>query len=502
MAATAERLYRFAPRDRAGWLLGLGAAQCLSLGAGLLVGALLVSAGVSAAGAALPLVAGALFAFGRWQGRPLHSWLPVMGAWCLLVAERHHRWTARVPLLAESGSPRRAPLPPFLAGLEILEASAEWTRQRRLGSVGLIADRRERLLTGIVRVQGREFALAERAEQDRMLSGWGDALAGFCRERGAVSRIAWCEWAGPSGLDDHRRYMEADETAGASPTHRDAYRSLVNEAGAMATRHDLLVAVTIDARRVQLRRERGTSIDEALGELVLEELRLLTLRLQDAGLSADPPLSPGEVREVLRTRLDPTALDHFGKRRRTRFRDVLVSDHNYGPLSVALEMQRARVDGSWHRSYWVAEWPRLELHPAWMEPLLLHAGGVRTVAMVLEPVPPSRSQRRIDRDATRLASDEEQRAKRGFRIGARHQRAQSAVAEREQELVAGYAELEYAGFLTVTAPEPDQLDGSCAEYEHAAAQVGLELRALDGQHDAGLGACLPIGRYPTARRFS
>jgi hypothetical protein len=30
----------------------------------------------------------------------------------------------------------------------------------------------------------------------------------------------------------------------------------------------------------------------------------------------------------------------------------------------------------------------------------------------------------------------------------------------------------------------------------------LELRALDGQHDAGLGACLPVGRYPTLRRFA
>jgi hypothetical protein len=117
-------------------------------------------------------------------------------------------------------------------------------------------------------------------------------------------------------------------------------------------------------------------------------------------------------------------------------------------------------------------------------------------------VPPSRSQRQIDRDATRLASDEEQRHKRGFRVGARHRRAQTAVLEREAELVAGHAELEYAGFLTVTAPDEDALARACADYEQAAAQAGLEVRALDGQHDAGTGACLPIGRYPTARRFT
>jgi hypothetical protein len=181
---------------------------------------------------------------------------------------------------------------------------------------------------------------------------------------------------------------------------------------------------------------------------------------------------------------------------------VLVGEHNGGPLAVGLDLQRVQVDGSWHRGYWIAEWPRLELHPAWMEPLLLHAGGIRTIAVVFEPIPPSRSQRQIDRDATRLASDEEQRAKRGFRIGARHRRAQDAVLEREHEIVAGYAELEYAGFLTVTAADVDELESACAEYEHAAAQVGLELRALDGQHDAAVGACLPIGRYPILRRFA
>ena len=127
------------------------------------------------------------------------------------------------------------------------------------------------------------------------------------------------------------------------------------------------------------------------------------------------------------------------------FDQGLVSEHNFGPLAVDVELAQVRVDGSWHRSYWIAEWPRLELHPAWMESLLLHAGGVRTIAMVYEPVPPSRSQRQIDRDATRLASDEEQRAKRGFRIGARHRRAEAAVLERESELVAGYAELEFRG---------------------------------------------------------
>jgi hypothetical protein len=73
------------------------------------------------------------------------------------------------------------------------------------------------------------------------------------------------------------------------------------------------------------------------------------------------------------------------------------------------------------------------------------------------------------------------------------------VLSREAELVAGYAELRYAGLLTVTAFDPRALDEQCAEWEQVAAQCGVELRALDGQHDLGVAAALPLGRFPTGR---
>src|SRR5438067_10050707 len=160
----------------------------------------------------------------------------------------------------------------------------------------------------------------------------------------------------------------------------------------------------------------------------------------------------------------------------------IVSRFSSPPLAALFNWEQDRTDGSVHLTYWVAEWPRLDVGPSWLEPLLLHGAGVRTFSLHYEPVPPSRAQRRIDRDSTRLAADEEQRSRSGFRIGARHRRAQTAVQEREAELVAGYAELTFAGFVTVTGPDLDSLLVACAGYEQAAAQAGLELRALDGQH--------------------
>jgi hypothetical protein len=71
VSVSTERLYRFPPRDRAGWILGLGATQCIMLATGLILTALAVSNGVPVALAAVPLVCAATLAFARWHGRPL-----------------------------------------------------------------------------------------------------------------------------------------------------------------------------------------------------------------------------------------------------------------------------------------------------------------------------------------------------------------------------------------------------------------------------------------------
>ena len=56
------------------------------------------------------------------------------------------------------------------------------------------------------------------------------------------------------------------------------------------------------------------------------------------------------------------------------------------------------------------------------------------------------------------------------------------------------SDLAYAGFMTVTAADCESLLAACASYEQAAAQAGLDLRPLDGQHDLGLVTALPVGR--------
>jgi len=503
--STRERTYRFGPLDRGGWVLGLGGSQCIAVALGIVLGGFVLNTSNAGPLALAPVVAGAAYAFATVHRQPMHELAPAAARYAISKAFRRARWMAALPLLSGStGRACSAPLPPFLDGLSIIDVGpAGWSPLSAAGGVGLVLDARERTLSGSLRVHGREFPLLERIDQERLVQLWGDALAGFCSERTAVSRVRVTEWAAPAGVAAHERYLAVAGVRAAGSDAHASYAQLLADAGPAATAHDLLLTVTIDLRRVPRRRAVRQPVTDQAAEVLLEELRLLTGRLETAGLSVDPPLSASGVAEVLRLRCDPSCITGIeGRRRSLAALAGAVSPYNCGPIATDASWSMLRADASLHRTYWVAEWPRLEMGPNWLEPLLLHAGGVRTIAIHYEPVPPSRAQRRIDRDATRLAADEEQRARSGFRIGARHRRAEEAVLEREAELVAGYAELEFAGFVTVTSTDEESLTRSCAEYEQAAAQAGLELRPLDGRQDVAFVCSLPIGRGVAARRWA
>ena len=492
------RVYRFAPLDRTGLLLGLSGVQCALVAAGIFASGLLLDAGAPILVVLLPTVALVAVSFVRWNARPVHEWVPTLTRFLALGVMGKRRWTAPIPLLSGTATDdrREPPLPPFLRGLTIVDAGpVSWSPASRLAGVGVVRDRARGTVTGIVPVQGREFSLLERGDQDRLLHLWGDALAGFCTERGRVSRVQVTEWTAPAGVGEHERFLARHENASRDRAAVESYRELLRDAGPMNVGHEVLVTVTVDPRRVSNGRARPDADHDGVIDALLEELRLVSMRLEAASLSVGAPLSPPQIAETLRLRLDPTCRPQFDTRQASLAELAgLVSRYSAGPLATSTDWAHLRTDGSLHRTYWVAEWPRLDVGPSWLEPLLLHGAGVRTFSLHYEPVPPSRAQRRIDRDSTRLAADEEQRSRAGFRIGARHRRAQTAVQEREAELVAGYAELEYAGFVTVTAPDEESLAIACASYEQAAAQAGLELRAVDGRHDLGLVCALPLGR--------
>lgn len=483
-----ERPFSFDPLDESGVFLGLGVIQCALIGGGLVLSVLLVTAGMPLPVAAVPILVGGAGSFARVGGYVAWQWIPLGAAWLWMKLGRGKRWYARLPLITD-GDQVATTLPPCLAGLDII--AVPW----RGTSMGAVRDKAAGTVTALVPAAGPEFLSRSRDDQEQLLNGWADVLGQFAPERAPVVHLGWCDFARQSGLRHHVEWL-ADTRHGERPHDAvNSYNELLQGAASQASTHDVLLFLTVAQDRLG-RRSSTTDPEAALAAALSSSVKALTRGLRNAGLAATEPLDAAAVRKHLRIRIDPFAARPATTGGRLVERLGLVALGTEGPLSLEAGWRHLQVDGAVHRTYWVAGFPRLPQHPSWLEPFLAGGGVCRALTVLFRPVAPHQSRRRIERDLVKLESDAQTREDQGRRVDARHRRATQALLDREEELVAGYAEMGHLALVCVSAPDLDQLEDDCEIVEQLAREAGIELRVLDARQDLAWAATLPFGLAP------
>ncbi len=163
-------------------------------------------------------------------------------------------------------------------------------------------------------------------------------------------------------------------------------------------------------------------------------------------------------------------------------------------MGVQAEWNRLRTDGTWHATYWVAEWPRTDTGPDFLGPLLLSSELRRSMSVVMEPLGPIEASRKVEQARTADIADAELRRRGGFLATARRRREAEILARREVELADGHAQYRFSGYVTVSEEDPDALEVACGRLEQAAGQAGLELRRCYGDQANTFMCTLPLGR--------
>lgn len=483
-----ERTYTLDPLDTSGIFLGLGIAQCLLIGGGITIAVLAITAGVPIPFAAIPISVAAIASFARAGGHPVWEWIPLTAGWMWAGVTRGRRWHAPLPLWPTDGE--AAPLPPCLEGLDIVDL--DWRAGGRLGAV---RDRHRHTLTAVLPVSGPQFIVEPRAEQERLLAGWGDVLGQFAVERGVVTHLSWSDLARPSGMQQHLSWVDQGPRGDEHEAATASYRELLDVATATAVSHDVLVSITVARENLGRHRGSGTA-EEHLARALASSTEALLRGLRSAGLAACDPFDATGIQRVLRERVDPVTTSAPSRQGRLVDRLSLVRASTAGPLVVHTDWQHLRVDGAFHRTWWIGTWPRLAQPPSWMEPFLSGGGVTRTMTVFLVPVSTHQSRRRIERDLVKLESDAATKEEKGRRVDARHRRATQALLDREEELVAGYPEMAYTGVVTVSATDLDELDAHGEIIEQLARETGIDLRLLDARQDLAWAAALPLGLAP------
>ena len=357
--------------------------------------------------------------------------------------------------------------------------------------MGVVHDRAARTLTAVLALRGASFALLGPDEQDRRVGAWASVLASLAREGSPVHRVQWMAASFPDEGHGARAYLAGAGVAGrslvgadgqvepeyeASSAARASYESLLADMDSHACAHDVVLAVQVRQTK---------SVETGCGVLAREVASVVRL-LGDADVSVDRMLRVDDLAQMLVRTYEPRREADGGAAEQWPVTDPW-------PMAMDERWSFLRVDGMVHATFWVAEWPRVEVRSDFLAPLLL--GTARsTFSVVMAPLGPDAAIRKVEASRTAALADAELRRRGGFMSTARHARESEVLARREAELAEGHASFRFAGFVTVSAPGEEELEAACDVVQHCAGQSRLMLRRLYGDQASAYTCTLPLCR--------
>jgi hypothetical protein len=495
MAQGEHARFTFGPLDRSGVILGLRLAQLSVLVAGwaLALAVLLVSHGTILGGAGVVvLAAGTLWAtFGHVYGRGVDEWIPVVVRW--LLAPR--AWRASTPqrghLLAGGTLVDEQPiLPPMLAGIRILSAPVQGG-----GRLGVVRDASAGTYTGVIRVRGSSYTLLSDPEKAAHLAVWGGALASMAHHGSPVDAVQVVVRTVVEDPDGIARHLDAHRQLPPDSAIFRSYLRLVEGAAPVTQAQEVLVGLAVSRRRGARTIAAAGGGDSGATVVLTRLLAQLMAHLERAHVEVEGALTPRLIAQALREAWDPQSSHPLRRRSAADAHREGVAVTNCGPQSLRTSWRYLMTDsGAVHATYWISEWPRVDVGPNVLVPLLLQTSARLTFSVTMRPVEPGRAQRDLEAAQTAHLSDETLRERHGFRTPVRTHRQADAVERREREFADGHAEYRFSGYLTVTADSTDELEAACADVEQQARTCRLDVRRLDGEHDLAFTFTLPLCR--------
>jgi hypothetical protein len=303
----------------------------------------------------------------------------------------------------------------------------------------------------------------------------------------------------PDDGDAVREHVRRHAVLGPETDPGRSYAHLVDSSTPVTRRHRVLVPLTVHTGHAARAIRASGGGDKGASAVLLRELVSLQRQLEAADVTVDGVLGPGALASVCReagstlSDLDAPNDGSTGRTGRGRAAPVEPSITWPWPTATEATWDAVRTDGTWHTTYWIAEWPRVEVTPDFLGPLLFSPVR-RTMAVTMEPISPSRAARQVAQARTSDLADGELRRRGGFLVTARHKREREGVEQRDVELTDGHAQYRFSGYVTVTGASKDQLYEARAEIEQAAGQARVDLRLLYGEQDRALTCTLPLGR--------
>jgi hypothetical protein len=470
---------KFSRLPKRGVLAGLSGPQlvCAAAAAAAVVAGLYLGGPAGLVWASPIWACGAGLALISVAGRKLVEWAPIAWRWASKTRKGQTMYLRRVTRPRPAGT---LALPGDAAALR------QWADPQT--GAAIVHDPHADTLTAVAELAHPSFVLLDPADQERRVQTWSKVLATCCRS-GRIARVQILERTLPdsgSGLADWWAAHGTDDGSWTS----NVYRELIDRAGPASERHTTTISLALDLKTARRAIRAAGGGNRGAAAVLAQEMHTLETALRAADLHPRRWLNPEQLALTLRGAYDPAAQTTLEREPRIG-RDPATA----GPVAVRESWDKLRTDTACHAVLWISEWPRAQVFPGFLAPLLLSSGTRRSFSLTITPIRADQAAKDLRRKKTEHIADQTGRAK----VGQIEDAAQTAeygdVLKQEADLTAGHGLCRYTGLVAVTADTPQNLQAALAAVEQTAIQASCETRLLAGQQaQAFTAAALPLCR--------
>jgi hypothetical protein len=471
---------RFARRSTRGFLLGFSGLRCgvILLAALTLLTGLLAGGGVGLLVTA-PLWAGLLAtAFVPVRGRAVVEWLPTALHWQLRRVTGQTTYRVRVS-------------PPRPVGTMALPGDAAPLRFYNDPTTGacFIHDPHRQTLSVVLAVSHPAYVLLAPSSQRDRVSMWGRVLASLA-QTGTCALIQVLESTVPDPGTKVAHWYEEHAT------HVDdwanvEYQRLLAQSSFGSSTHRTTITLSLDLKKASSAiRSAGRGLKGAAKVLRID-MSVLEQGLRDADLRVGQWLDEARLAAMVRQAYDPGALLCASEGSEHLPATLATS----GPVALSEHWSYLRHDSGYSTVLWISEWPRVEVAPHFLHALIFAADIRKSLSLLARPLATGDALKSLRKEKTEAVTNAHHKAKVGQVQELSDVQEFNDLLKREQALINGHADVEFSGFITVTASSEEGLTAAVALIERSAGQSGCETRVLYGRQSQGfVVAALPLGR--------
>jgi hypothetical protein len=349
----------------------------------------------------------------------------------------------------------------------------------------MVHDPHRQTLSVVVAVSHPAYVLLSPGDQQSRVTAWG-RLLGSLSKSGYCSAVQVLEATVPDPGTGVAGWYERHGIHDGGWADSNYAELLVQSSHGSST-HRTTITVSLDMRRAAKPiREAGRGVKGAAAVL-RGQMEVLSYSLRAAELRVDGWLDNASLAVMVRQAYDPAAGLRAGS--------PGASLRTAGPVGISEHWDYLRHDSGYSSVLWISEWPRQNVAPSFLHPVVFAQGVRRSLTLVAHPLGASEALRKIRKEKTEAITDSAQKTRVGQIQDLSDRQEYEDVLAREQALIAGHADMEFSGFVTVTAPSRDELSAAVSQVEQAFGQAACETRVLFGRQSQGfVVSTLPFAR--------